>query len=176
MGGYNSGRWHAVKTRTMVEECLEVSIRNFRRCKKFEARRKVGFADSCRDKSEPVVVSGIWKWGSNSVAFRGEMGADGPQDLHLNYFWGEDPVSEIIGIETTKQHFGGRRWWFSCPECNRRCSKIYLPPGKRLFSCRQCYRLTYRSCNESGRFRALEAWMIVETGVSLAELEKMLRG
>ena len=105
MGGYNSGRWHAVETRTMVEDCLEVSIRNFRRCKKFEARRKIGFADSCRDMSEPLIVSEIWKWGSNSVAFRGEMGADGPQDLHL--------IGGQVRSATPKHEPHGSRPWLA---------------------------------------------------------------
>jgi hypothetical protein len=30
--------------------------------------------------------------------------------------------------------------------CNRRAGKLYLPPGGRYFGCRQCYRLTYISC------------------------------
>jgi hypothetical protein len=175
MGGYNSGRWHGAHTRITVEECLGVSMGDFRRCKNIEALRKAGYDHTTCDRTETLIVSGAWSWGRNSIAFRSEIGPDGPDALRLSYFRDGQSITEFVSIETVPQHFGGRRWWFRCPECNRRCGKVYLPPGGHLFACRQCYRLTYRSCNESGRFRALEALLIAETGVGIAELTKVLR-
>ena len=64
--------------------------------------------------------------------------ADG-QQRHLDY-----PVP----LCTTPCYFGGRRWWFRCPECGRRCRILYLPPKQDRFACRTCHHLTYRSQQE----------------------------
>ena len=59
-----------------------------------------------------------------------------------------------VQLVTTPCNFGGKRYWFICPlvvnwqACNRRVSKLYLPPGARYFGCRTCHNLTYRSCKE----------------------------
>jgi hypothetical protein len=52
---------------------------------------------------------------------------------------------QIARLEITHPHFGGVRWWFSCPQCAKRCKKLYLPPGQWEVGCRLCHRLTYRS-------------------------------
>jgi len=65
-----------------------------------------------------------------------------------------EDADEPIRLQTTRPHFGGTRWWFTCPlsvngtPCTRRVGKLYLPPGGRFFGCRTCYRLTYRSAQE----------------------------
>lgn len=56
---------------------------------------------------------------------------------------------QSVVLRATTLHFGGKRWWFVCPECTRRCSYLYSMPGKLYFSCRQCLDLTYRSCQDS---------------------------
>jgi hypothetical protein len=57
-------------------------------------------------------------------------------------------TSQIIYLHSTRLNFGGRRWWFSCPDCSRRCRLLHSPNGGR-FSCRLCLDLTYRSCQQS---------------------------
>jgi hypothetical protein len=37
----------------------------------------------------------------------------------------------------------GRRWYFLCPHCGRRCEALYLLGGR--LACRKCLRLGYRS-------------------------------
>jgi hypothetical protein len=57
----------------------------------------------------------------------------------------------IIRLTPTRPNLGGLRFWFRCPirrngkECGRRVRKLYLPPGAKIFGCRCCYNLTYRS-------------------------------
>lgn len=46
----------------------------------------------------------------------------------------------------------GRRYWFACPYCSRRCAKLYIPPGYRHFGCRLCMNLTYSSSQEAHTF------------------------
>lgn len=56
-----------------------------------------------------------------------------------------------VPVVFTPQHFGGQRAWWLCRRCGRRARSLYLPYGARLFACRRCYRLTYRSSNESDK-------------------------
>jgi len=73
-----------------------------------------------------------------------------------------EEVDEPVRLVTSRPPLGGLRWWFVCPlvvngtPCRKRVSKLYLPPGGKLFGCRSCYRLTYRSVQEhNGRVAAL---------------------
>lgn len=55
-----------------------------------------------------------------------------------------------IPLTTTPCHFGGVRYWFTCPlDCGRRVGTLYLTSGGQYFGCRHCYNLTYESRNES---------------------------
>jgi hypothetical protein len=64
------------------------------------------------------------------------------------------PGDYLIPITRTWPYIGGVRYWFKCPvehngkPCGRRVKKLYLPPGAQVFGCRECYALTYRSCQE----------------------------
>lgn len=60
------------------------------------------------------------------------------QELHQHIF-----------LSSTPLHFGGKRWWFHCPRCNRRCAKLSFSNGERGFYCRICLDLTYESCQGS---------------------------
>jgi len=40
--------------------------------------------------------------------------------------------------------FGGVRYWFSCPICNRRVGIVYKHPITGQLGCRVCLRLDYR--------------------------------
>lgn len=40
--------------------------------------------------------------------------------------------------------FGGTRFWFSCPICNKRSGVLYKHPISQILGCRQCLRLDYR--------------------------------
>ena len=52
-----------------------------------------------------------------------------------------------VDLVYTDQHLGGRRPWFRCPACGRRCLRLY----RRLESlaCRTCHDLAYASQHES---------------------------
>ncbi len=62
---------------------------------------------------------------------------------------------EVI-LDTTPCYYGGYRWWFLCPSCQRRCRILYMPSDSRIFACRICHNLTYSSQQEAsshiGRF------------------------
>ena len=41
--------------------------------------------------------------------------------------------------------FGGTRYWFSCPSCQRRAGVLYRHPISEILGCRTCLGLDYRS-------------------------------
>lgn len=50
-----------------------------------------------------------------------------------------------ILLTKTMPNFGGVRYWFLCPGCNRRVGILYKPVGEIFFKCRHCHNLTYQS-------------------------------
>lgn len=54
-------------------------------------------------------------------------------------FW---QTGQAVRLESLPLHFGGLRWWFHCPQCERRCAKLHL---REFFACRVCQGLAYQS-------------------------------
>jgi hypothetical protein len=63
-------------------------------------------------------------------------------------------VDELVPTVWTPTQFGGRRQWFICLKCGRRCRVLY---GGRRFRCRCCHRLSYSSQAETRADRATRA-------------------
>src|SRR5205823_4765279 len=59
------------------------------------------------------------------------------------------PVSQEVKLDRTKPNYGGVRWWFLCPKCDRRVSRLYRPSYTYCFFCRHCHDLTYESAQSS---------------------------
>jgi hypothetical protein len=153
MGGPGSGssyHWWRSSKKTAVEDCKELDLGLLAHKGAVAAGRACSFK---------------WSRGGRPA---GEVGflvrqAGGLLALVLSYRVtppGED-VEEFVPLVTTRMHRGGLRWWGRCPllkrdrACGRRVGKLYLPPGNRYFGCRQCYDLTYRSCQESRKYDGL---------------------
>ncbi len=49
-----------------------------------------------------------------------------------------------ILLNRSKTGFGGIRFWFSCPICNKRVGVLYGHPVSQILGCRECLRLDYR--------------------------------
>ena len=64
-----------------------------------------------------------------------------------------EPMKYAVWLDWTRCAFGGRRVWWRCPAvgCERRVAVLH---GGRVFACRQCNRLAYRSQRESDDDRA----------------------
>jgi hypothetical protein len=74
--------------------------------------------------------------------------------MTINYEWRGEQVTQEIFLDWTSCNYGGHRPWLICMNCGRRVAKIYF--GGKIFACRHCLGLTYRSCQESNsRFRKL---------------------
>src|SRR5439155_8183609 len=65
---------------------------------------------------------------------------------------GGERISATV-LTWTPCHFGGRRAWFTCPGCERRCRKLHFAP--RLPRCRICADLRYESQLENELERGL---------------------
>ena len=50
-----------------------------------------------------------------------------------------------ISVTFTETAFHGRRVFFVCPRCQRRCRKLYVNGFYRILACRLCLGLRYRS-------------------------------
>ena len=77
-------------------------------------------------------------------------------------------TSQRVYLHSTPLHFGGVRWWFSCPRCWRRCAKLYLRGS--LFGCRVCLNLTYESCQEETA--AFLGELAAQLGISPAQIKR----
>jgi hypothetical protein len=72
-------------------------------------------------------------------------------------YWTEKQheIDDKIYLTTSRPHFGGQRWWFVCPNENRRVRKLHLPLGGHRFRSRRAYRLAYASQREAVHDRAM---------------------
>jgi len=150
MGGYGSSRWGSHSKATTVEECRLIEAARW-------VREGIIAPDTRR--------WGSWIWtnsysGEQTASIGYEVNTTGaPSWVRLYYTVtprGGAPVDYDyrILLASTMPNYGGRRWWFVCPldraggSCDRRCGKLYMPPGGRYYGCRHCYRLTYESAQE----------------------------
>ena len=186
MGGNGSGRWHWHSKATTAEECRSLDVGRW-------VREGIVRPDTR--------CWGGWKW-TNS--YTGEQTASigyevntisTPAWVRLSYTvtpQSSEPehYDYKIVLVTTRPHFGGLRWWFVCPlmnegrSCARRVGKLYLPPGGRYYGCRQCYQLTYESCQESHKYDSLwrrlgfdpEVGRLLDSRVLDRRLARLARG
>jgi hypothetical protein len=140
MGGPGSGRIFHWDTKTVLEECRFVDVRDWKRRGLLGGYG--GFSWSWSQ--DGTVKASIYVWtGSDRVrlvyAFRRNGGA-------------RQDVDEIILLTSTPCHMGGERLWFLCPGCGRRAAKLYgYSPH---FLCRSCCQLSYASQQETVLDRA----------------------
>ena len=89
----------------------------------------------------------------NSFTFRThELASFSIQDLKRGDRW-VDAVARDVEMDWTGMPSGGKRPWFLCPSCSRRCGVLYSI-GPRIM-CRKCGGLSYESQSEPRHFRAL---------------------
>ncbi len=70
--------------------------------------------------------------------------------VFLSYNYNGQPVTPyLVRWDVTTPRYGGRRYWWLCPSCGRRCAAIY---GGPRFLCRVCHNLTYETA-QSGDFQ-----------------------
>lgn len=140
MGGYGSGRWAWHSKKTAVEECRALDI--------------AGWSELAWGENWHGAVN--WYKGERqtaSISYEVNTLDRARPWVQLFYTFTRTGAQfdYRVTLQTTRPHYGGWRWWFTCPRCDRRVRKLYLPPGRTHFGCRHCYDLTYRSCQESDK-------------------------
>lgn len=60
-----------------------------------------------------------------------------------NDFLHIDSHNQVVSLETTACNYGGKRYWFSCPHCNKRVAVLYELHDQ--YRCRKCHDLPYTS-------------------------------
>lgn len=134
MGLDGRGRWYRWDKRRTVDEYLRL-----------DAVQVSRLLDLSR------VEKGALEWGRASIAYQILPGVG----LRIAYAVNGRPVEPyLIPISWTDQaNIGGKRPWWLCPGCGRRCRYLY---GGRLFLCRECHGLTYVTSQKSKAERPME--------------------
>lgn len=124
-------------TKKEVEQCLKLPI--------FSLNRD-GLLDN------PGFRRGSFNWGDKySVSYKLWL-EEKTGTLKLYYtttngWTGEEKhIEQHINLTATKCNFGGYRYWFKCPSCNKRVGCLY---ADTRFLCRDCNNLIYRSSLDS---------------------------
>lgn len=148
MGGPGSGKWGYGGSRYLTtEQCYDLDIADLRRAGMFRPGAK---------------ASTTWEWWTNNDPERSSTvgveidlrDLEAPQ-FAVRYAIGEEPLSFLGWLETTRPQYGGVRYWFRCPRCGRRRRVLYVYPsnGWKRFACRRCHGLRYYSHRESPQDR-----------------------
>jgi len=112
-----------------------------------------------------------WMWSNNrpscQVDYKAHLGEDCGllQLISITCFdpyrrFGHPP-SQSIRLVATTPPYGGRRWWFVCPQNGHRVMKLHLPLDAHVFASRQahglCYAIQRESAGEQARWRSRKA-------------------
>lgn len=146
MGGYRSGRRGWRRTRAIKEDCLIVSsTRLYRK----DILRK--------EREHPSLYTVTYSYRNRQKEHQIGVEADA-QRIKLQYTVTDrsgdsEEFDYPVRVEWTPCNFGGHRPWFRCPAqgCNRRVEKLYKPPHRNVFACRECHDISYHRCNISGK-------------------------
>jgi hypothetical protein len=150
MGNFGSGKWADVCLRkASVEICNKISIKLLRE-NGFLDYSKAGFVE-WRNIAGDVVCS---------VEVESFISVDVDKTSFLVVRLGvlSSAIEQRIEFITWPCNYGGFRYYFACPAvangvyCGNRVTKLFLPPAGKVFGCRQCYDLTYQSCQESHKY------------------------
>lgn len=157
MGGLGSGSYR-VNKRPVKENCLILQI------------NKIIHSNFNAIGNERLRM-GTWSWRRDDklygiLAYRIEE----RKTLILDYIAKNEEINQSIILVTTIQPQGGKRYWALCPrqQCMRLCANLYLPVGRKIFACRKCYNLTYRSSNQSHQLDWLYGRIAFEDHCSMA--------
>lgn len=94
--------------------------------------------------------------GKLQKAIRKTINRDYPESTEeeIHNFTERDLLSFTINNQTfkytsLKNRLGGHRWFFLCPKCGRRVSKLFMPPENyglvKQYQCKECHGLRNQS-------------------------------
>lgn len=53
-------------------------------------------------------------------------------------------IGANIRLTTSNTRWGGIRYWFVCPECNKRRGALFQGPNQSRVACGECLNITYK--------------------------------
>lgn len=60
-----------------------------------------------------------------------------------------------VSLTTSKTRFKGERFWFICPNCEKRVGTLYKYPLGVTVGCRNCFNLKYRKQRFKGMIESI---------------------
>lgn len=105
--------------------------------------------------------SGVIEWRRDDstearIQFKSYIQDEKNAYLHLNYYINDkDHHDYKIHLSRTPMHFGGYRYWFHCPETDKRVTKLYLDIEDGRFLSRHAFNILYPSQRQTDFDRAL---------------------
>jgi hypothetical protein len=140
MGGFGSGNWYRFDSKTLVEDCLNIDVRQLSRKGCLEPWLRYSWA---------------WQNGCNIVIET----TPGAIELFYTISRNEQPGEKVhikVPLSWTSCNYGGKRPWFICPGngCGRRVAKLYL--AGKYFLCWHCHDLAYLSQRQGKEFRLID--------------------
>ena len=168
MGGIGSGREANVYSGT-VEESRQINVNNLVRDNSIRPHCQINgiLAWNSPIGEKPSIGYEIQTYGQNGyIRLIYSVSRLGMGEIAINY---------NVELYTTKPYFGGLRWWFICPNCDRMVVKLYQPLGAKNFLCRTCQNLTYQSCRESGKSNPFYEAIAKDTGFDVKQVKRMFR-
>ena len=141
MGGIGSTRWNDSERKLTVEECYSLDINILMK----DEFIKHGY----RDSDVLVWTNQVTGMELGSCEIQADTTNIDDSWISLTYKTiTSEQISQGIYLLVTFPHYGGIRWWFECPDCEKKAAKLYLAKEPH-FSCRKCANLTYNSCRNS---------------------------
>lgn len=125
------GRWYRWNKKSTTDEMLALDMAKFANAVDVTRR-----------------YAGSWQWTStsgrkSSISYVVEPS----KHVRLSYTSNGEPYNYAVPLTTTTPTYGGVRWWWQCPRCQKRVRILY---GGRLFLCRQCQNLAYETAQKGG--------------------------
>ena len=76
-------------------------------------------------------------------------------------------VIQSVRLVSRRMRYGGKRWYFVCPQTKRPCCKLILPPGATAFASVKGWGLLYRSQHDD---------VLTRTHKAMAALSRRSKG
>ena len=133
MGGFGSGRKSKVKC---TEDYWSIDINRWQR--KYNLEPGDHFLGECTRSGRKATFTNVRAETSGLLFTYSYKRSDDVWD-NLDY---------LIKLQTIPCHYGGVRYWFTCPviSCSQRVATLYKKGG--YFACRHCHQLAYKSQRE----------------------------
>jgi hypothetical protein len=138
MGGFGSGRQGG---KSVVTDMWALDVRKVQRAGRLTPGQSFN-----------------WQWLRNGELVANINIRTGTDTVTLNYRsrdrGGEwQPMNYPVRLSWTKCTYGGQRAWWICPaaDCGKRVAVLY---GGRVYACRHCHKLAYRTQREQAHDRA----------------------